>query len=202
MAALTGEPFLHERKQSHSGYVRRNHLVGLGSGKYKLSPAPEILWKKHYTSGAAEQKGQGKGPTASMKRETTFGHVPTRLGKELCRLLLRMKLRRKLLNQRPDVWSRRTRHGRRRRFSAGSRKYGVAIAWISAVQASGLLAAAWMQPTTFGDQERRKSIFMPTEGRSKKLNLGQKEEHRQICSDDERQKQKLRMKLLRKVYFW
>jgi hypothetical protein len=195
MAALTDlNRSLHERKQAIIDMCGEITLLDLGSGKYKLSPTGDSL----------EEEGAASSTTANEKdkemKEKDKEHsdnFPDEAGQELCvDFLLRMKLRRKLLNRLARRLNRVAHTMDGEDVSPpGPPKYGDLRLHLDPAQVQAS-EAHWQRQEAARrqlDEEREKHIYADEaeEEPKKKWSTDQEEEHRlKYVSDDEKDKAK------------
>jgi hypothetical protein len=197
MAALTDlNRSLHERKQAILDTCGEITLLDLGSGKYRLSPTGDSLEEEGDATGTTTNE-KDKEPTASdeknKKHSDTF---PDQAGQELCvDFLLRMKLRRKLLNRLSRRLNRVAHAMDGEDVSPpGPPKYGDLRLHVDPAQVQASVAHWQRQEAALRqlDQEREKHIYADeAEEETKKWSTDQEEEHRlKYVSDDEKAKAK------------
>jgi hypothetical protein len=197
MAALTDlNRSLHERKRAILDTCGEITLLDLGSGKYKLSPTGDSL-EEAVTATATASNEKDKEPTASDEKDKKHSDTfPDEAGQELCvDFLLRMKLRRKLLNRLARRLNRVAHAMDGEDVSPpGPPKYGDLRLHVDPAQVQAS-EAHWQRQEAARrqlDQEREKHIYADeAEEEAKKWSTDQEEEHRlKYVSDDEKEKAK------------
>jgi hypothetical protein len=205
MAALTDlNRSLHERKRAILETCGEITLLDLGSGKYKLSPAGDSLEEAGAATAATTDEKDKAEPTTSSTDEKDKEHsdtFPDEAGQELCvDFLLRMKLRRKLLNRLARRLNRVAHAMDGEDVSApGPPKYGDLRLHVDPAQVQAA-EEHWQRQEAARrqlDQEREKHIYADEEEEEiKKWSTDQEEEHRlKYVSDDEKEKAKAKAEI-------
>jgi hypothetical protein len=181
--------------------VRRNHLVDWDL-KIQIIAHGDSL-KKHYTSGAAERKDKARVLRLDEKEKQHSDTFPDEAGQELCvDFLLRMKLRRKLLNRLARRLNRVAHAMDGEDVSPpGPPKYGDLRLHVDPAQVQAS-EAHWQRQDAARrqlDQEREKHIYADEAEEEQKIKFGSEEEHRQNAVTT-KGKSKSSGWLLRKVY--
>jgi hypothetical protein len=190
MAALTDlNRTLHERKQAILETCGEITLLDLGSGKYKLSPEGDALEE----AGAPSAMDTTADNEKDKELSDTF---PNEAGQELCvDFLLRMKLRRKLLNRLARRLNRVAHAMDGEDVSPpGPPKYGDLRLHVDPEQVHAA-EEHWQRQEAARrqlDEEREKHIYADhAEEESKKWNTDEEEKHRlKYVSDEEKEKAK------------
>lgn len=197
MAALTDlNRSLHERKQAIIDMCGEITLLDLGSGKYKLSPTGDSLEEAGTDTATDTNEKDKEDIDENGKDKEHSDTFPDEAGQELCvDFLLRMKLRRKLLNRLARRLNRVAHAMDGEDVSPpGPPKYGDLRLHLdpAQVQASEEHWERREAALRQLDEEREKHIYADqVEEETKKWSTDQEEEHRlKYVSDDEKEKAK------------